>query len=72
MSMASTNAEGVRIRAQREASLVSDDLVRDALRAMLIQPELHFRNWDYGEPGERYPCWTVARDEASDTAIVYS
>jgi hypothetical protein len=29
------------------------------------------RDWDYGKPGQQYPCWTVLAHKASDTAIVY-
>jgi hypothetical protein len=57
---------------RRELALVRDDVVRDALLAQLLQPEVHLRNWDYGAAEERYPCWTVAKDPACDLAIVYS
>jgi hypothetical protein len=38
----------------------------------LVAPHYHQRDWDYGQQGERYPCWTVAEHPASKTAIVFS
>jgi hypothetical protein len=58
--------------ARREVESIVDLTVREALSQRLIEPELHLRDWDYGAQGERYPCWTVAKDPPSDSAIVYS
>lgn len=70
--MISLRAEEVASFAERELSLIADPTVRAALAARLIPPELHLRNWEYGADDERYPCWTVAKDVATDSAIVYS
>ena len=29
------------------------------------------RDWDYGEPGEQYPCWITLADNGSNIAIAY-
>lgn len=58
--------------AQREIEAIADPVVRAALARRLIAPELHLREWDYGAPGERYPCWTVAKDLRSDCGVVFS
>jgi len=57
---------------ERELSLITDPLVLKSLREYLVPPTRHLRNWDYGSPGERYPCWTIASDSSTDTGIVYS
>lgn len=66
------SAEDVAAHVERELAMIEDDGVREALRLRIITPERHLRNWDYGAPGEQYPCWTVAADPQSDSAIVYS
>ena len=57
---------------ERELELLRDAVVREALARRLIVPEYHLRAWDYGAVDERYPCWTVAKDASSDSAIVFS
>jgi hypothetical protein len=38
---------------------------------LLVDPVVVDRHWDYGAPGQTYPCWTILRHEDSETAIVY-
>jgi hypothetical protein len=66
------SAEDVAAHVARELAMIEDDEVREALRSRIVTPERHLRNWDYGAPGEQDPCWTVAPDPGSDSAIVYS
>jgi hypothetical protein len=66
------SARDVAAHAARELERIADADVREGLRSRLMVPEEHLREWDYGAPGERYPCWTVAADPESDSAIVYS
>jgi hypothetical protein len=70
--MTQISAAEITSLARHEVESIADPTVRDALSQRLIEPELHLRAWDYGAPGERYPCWTVAKDPPSDSAIVYS
>jgi hypothetical protein len=56
----------------REVAAIEDLEVREALERFLVLPQRHMRNWDYGAAGEQYACWTVALDERSDTALLYS
>jgi len=37
----------------------------------LIEPERAERAWEYGDIGERYPHWIVARDQARGIELVY-
>src|SRR6267154_2221046 len=38
---------------------------------MLIEPYVLLRYWDYGEPGQQYPCWMVLRDDHSGGEVAY-
>lgn len=58
--------------AQRELETIADLTVREALAKRLREPHHHVRDWEYGASGERFPCWTLAEDPHSDSAIVYS
>jgi hypothetical protein len=55
----------------QELEHVSDTRVVNYIRRLFIEPKAVLRNWDYGKPGEQYPCWTVLRDDDSNTGICY-
>ena len=55
----------------RELGHLSDDRVKEYVRRLLVEPQPVLRNWDYGEPGEQYLCWTVLNDSVSNTGIAY-
>jgi hypothetical protein len=57
---------------EQELELLHDAVVREALARRLIVPEYHLRAWDYGAVDEQYPCWTIAKDASSDSALVFS
>lgn len=65
-------AADVAAHVARELSAITDAEVREALRSRIHLPEEHVRGWEWGAPGEAYPCWTVVSDPATDTAIVYA
>lgn len=65
-------AADVAAHVARELSAIADADVREALRSRTGPPEEHVRGWEWGAPGEAYPCWTVVADPQTDTAIVYS
>jgi hypothetical protein len=59
-------------------ALVDDELARMAearvtshIRSLLTEPKPVLRDWDYGEKGQQYVCWTVLEDHASNTGIAY-
>jgi len=56
---------------ERELESLSDARVLGHIRGLLVEPEVVFRAWDYGKPGEQYACWTVLRHAASKTGIAY-
>ena len=66
------------ISAQHVGQLVEAEINRVSqldlvtrLRELLVQIRCEQREWDYGEPRLTYPCWIVAEDAASNTAIAY-
>jgi hypothetical protein len=54
-----------------ELAGVSDSRVVQHIRGMLVAPHVVLRNWDYGEPGQQYPCWFVLQDAQSSGEIAY-
>lgn len=64
--------------ASKVSALVEEQLARVAdpqavglIRGLLVPPRCELRPWDYGAPGEKYPCWIVAEHRQSSTGIVY-
>jgi hypothetical protein len=57
----------------RELSLVEPPARREALGALVMEPRLEERTWEYAEPSEpeRYPCWVVAEAPARGILVVY-
>jgi hypothetical protein len=56
---------------KRELECLQDARVLGHIRELLVEPEVVFRAWDYGKPGEKYPCWTVLEHAPSETGIAY-
>jgi len=54
-----------------ELAMLNDERVVLYIRALLVPPTPVVRDWDYGAPGEAYPCWTVLAHTASNTGIAY-
>ena len=54
-----------------EISKVSDARVLNHISEMVVEPEQIVRQWDYGVPGESYPCWSVLKSKQSATGIAY-
>ena len=46
---------------ESELVAISDARALARIRMMLVEPEVLLRSWDYGNAGERFPCWTVLR-----------
>ena len=57
---------------EAELANVSDERVTSHIRRLLVEPFPVYRPWDYGEPDQQYPCWTVLDDSPnSRTGIAY-
>jgi hypothetical protein len=56
---------------ESELKLLADGPMLARIRKLLVEPQVSMRDWDYGEPGQKFPCWTVLKHGASNTGIVY-
>ena len=56
--------------ARQLASISQPELV-GCLRSLLVQPRCEQRPWDYGAPGQTYPCWIVTEHQPSNTGIAF-
>jgi hypothetical protein len=65
------DAETLRALVDRELEHLLDARVKAHIRRLLVEPEPVLRDWDYGEPGEQFPCWAVLSDSNSKTGIAY-
>jgi hypothetical protein len=64
------SAEILKALIESELATVSDARVIVHIRGMLVEPHSVLRLWDYGEPGQQHPCWTVL-SEHSGGEIAY-
>ena len=37
---------------------------------VLVEPHVVLRGWDYGTPGQQYPCWIVLNDSGHSGAVI--
>src|ERR1043166_8620986 len=63
----SIDARSLKTLIETELSTVSDARVVAYIRQMLIEPHMVLRDWDYGEPGQQYPCWMVLKGTEGST-----
>jgi len=54
-----------------ELTAVADARVIAHVRSLLVEPCVVLLNWDYGEPGQQYPCWMTLKDALSGSGIAY-
>jgi hypothetical protein len=54
-----------------ELAALANDQISAHCRSLLVRPYAVMREWDYGEPGLMYPCWSVLEHEPSNTAICF-
>lgn len=69
--MSSINSGRLRELVEAELAGLTDSRVIAHLRGLLVPPAPVMRDWDYGEEGEAYPCWSVLEHPASNTGISY-
>lgn len=50
---------------------VSDPQAVALIRRLLVTPRCEQRPWDYGAPGDEYPCWIVLEHAPSGTGVAY-
>jgi hypothetical protein len=65
------NTDILKALVEDELARMVDARVTNHIRSLLIEPKPVLRDWDYGEKGEQYVCWTALEDHASKTGIAY-
>lgn len=65
------DSDAVKRLVERELGPLTDARVIAHVRSLLVEPKVVMRGWDYGEPGQQYPCWAVLDDHNSNTGIAY-
>ena len=63
--------ESVKALVQDQLALIRNEARKRALQAILVEPRMEDREWDYGEAGERYRYWVVAEESQSGVILVY-
>jgi hypothetical protein len=56
---------------EAELSAVRDARVATHIRGLLVEPTATSRAWDYGPPGQTYPCWAILNHTKSNTGVAY-
>ena len=56
---------------EREIAAIADPRVSKSVNALLIKPMPMQCSWDYGSPGETYPCWKIAESAERAIGIIY-
>jgi hypothetical protein len=65
------SAEILKSLIEDELTTLSDARVIAHIRKALVEPYTVLCNWDYGKPGQQYPCWMVFKDARSGTEMAY-
>jgi hypothetical protein len=65
------SAESLTELIEGELSVLRDPRVINHIRGLLVPPVPQMRAWDYGKPGDAYPCWLVLADTSSNAGIAY-
>jgi hypothetical protein len=55
-----------------ELTGLRDDLLASRVRSLLVPSQIKMLEWDYGEPEQTYPCWSVLNHRERNVGIVYS
>lgn len=59
------DAPTLALMVDHELRSVRDARVVQYIRQLLVPPYIEARLWDYGEPGQTFPCWIVLDDNAA-------
>ena len=65
------DAEEVQGLVNAELSKITERELLDFISPFLVKPRCELRDWDYGTPGQQFPCWIVIAHPQSNTAIAY-
>jgi hypothetical protein len=65
------NTDILKALVEDELGRMADARVTNHIRSLLIEPKPVLRDWNYGEKGQQYVCWTVLEEHALKTGIAY-
>ena len=65
------DADTIKRLVSEEVSRITDMDRREALKAILVEPDLQLRDWLYGQELQKYPCWVIGRVPTEPTVLVY-
>ena len=65
------SAEDIERLVQAQLGRITDGALVKAISSLLVAPRVEERPWDYGPPGQKYPCWIVLEHPPSNTGIAY-
>jgi len=66
-----TDPKYLKNQIRSELSELTDKRLISQINACLIDPIQVFRDWDYGEQAQQYPCWTVFEHIVSGAGVIY-
>lgn len=61
----------IRSLVETELAELHDERVKSHIQSLLVEPTMLQREWDYGVPGQTYPCWSVLNHIESNTGIAF-
>ena len=67
----SITATQIQALVEAELARIDDQRVITHIRGLLVEPTVVLRAWNYGIPGQTYPCWAVLNHPQSNTGIAY-
>ena len=54
-----------------ELEQIADTALLNRIQELLVTPYPVERDWDYGQPEEKFTCWTVLEHPPTNTGIAY-
>ena len=65
------DSAGVQALVESQLSAMKDRRLAEEIGALRIPPRCEQRRWDYGSPGQTFPCWFVLESRTVSVGIAY-
>lgn len=66
-----TDKDVIQQKVDAELSRIDDATLLSTMKPLLVVPRREMREWDYGDPGQTFPCWIVLDHVPTNTCIAY-
>ena len=63
--------DAISLLLDRGLAAIHDAALAGLVRELRVTPDPVERDWDYGEPGQKYVCWTILEHRPSGTGVAY-